>query len=87
MNGREIIKDIMGREGMSNAALANKLQVSQATLWDRIDAKPRNGKPRPDIPIALLSEMIQPMGYKVVVVPITASVPEEGYEIGERSGE
>lgn len=83
MNGREIIKDIMSRFNITNATLANRLGITPAALWDRIDTQPRKGKPRKDIPVSLLSEMVQVMDYKVVVIPSTARVPKDGYVIGE----
>ena len=83
MNGREIIKDIMTKLNISNSTLANRLGITQAALWDRIDTQPRKGKPRKDIPVSLLSEMVQVMDYKVVVIPSTARVPKDGYVIGE----
>ena len=83
MNGREILKDIMSRFNITNATLANRLGITPAALWDRIDTQPRKGKPRKDIPVSLLSEMVQVMDYKVVVIPSTARVPKDGYVIGE----
>lgn len=83
MNGREIIKDIMAKLTISNATLANRLGITQAALWDRIDTQPRKGKPRKDIPVSLLSEMVKVMDYKVVVVPVSTRVPADGYVIGE----
>lgn len=88
MNGREIIKDIMTKLNITNATLANRLGITPAALWDRIDTQPRKGKPRKDIPVSLLSEMVQVMDYKVVIIPTSARVPKEGYVIGEsNSGE
>lgn len=83
MNGREIIKDIMTKLNITNATLANRLGITPAALWDRIDTQPRKGKPRKDIPVSLLSEMVQVMDYKVVVIPTSARVPKDGYVIGE----
>ena len=83
MNGREIIKDIMTKLNISNSTLANRLGITPAALWDRIDTQPRKGKPRKDIPVSLLSEMVQVMDYKVVVIPSTARVLKDGYVIGE----
>lgn len=84
MNGREIIKDIMSQLNISNATLANRLGITQATLWDRIDTQPRKNKPRKDIPVSLLSEMVQVMDYKVMVVPASTRVPKHGYVINEK---
>lgn len=79
MNGREIIKDIMQKRGVTNTILANRLGISQAALWDRVDTQPRNKKPRKDIPVSLLSEMIQAMDYKVIIVPAKTRLPKDGY--------
>lgn len=84
MNGREIIRDIMTRLKITNAALANKLGITPAALWDRIDTQPRKGKPRKDIPVSLLSNMVQAMGYKVLIVPVDTMVPEDGYAIEDK---
>ena len=86
MNGREIIKDIMTKSNITNSALANKLGITQAALWDRIDTTPRKGKPRKDIPVSLLSEMVQAMDYKVTIVPSSTSVAENGYVIESYKG-
>lgn len=84
MNGREIIKDIMKKKEITNATLADTLKITQAALWDRIDTTPRGEKkPRKDIPVSLLSEMVRVMGYKVMVVPRNTRLPENGYLIGE----
>lgn len=81
MNGREIVRDIMAKLNIANVTLAGRLGITPAALWDRIDTHPRKGKPRKDIPVSLLSEMVQVMDYKVVVIPTTARVPKDGYVI------
>lgn len=81
MNGREIIKDIMAKMNITNSMLANRLGITQAALWDRIDTQPRKGKPRKDIPVSLLSEMVKVMDYKVMIVPSKTRVPADGYVI------
>lgn len=83
MNGREIIKNIMNLKGVTNTMLANRLGITQAALWDRIDTQPRKGKPRKDIPVSLLSEMVQVMDYKIMIVPSNTRLPKDGYLIGE----
>ena len=87
MNGREIIKDIMTKLNISNSTLANRLGITQAALWDRIDTKPRTGKPRKDIPVSLLSEMVQVMDYKVMIVPSNTRLPKDGYIIGDNDSQ
>ena len=87
MNGREIIKDIMSRFNITNATLANRLGITPAALWDRIDTQPRKGKPRKDIPVSLLSEMVQVMGYNVMIVPSNTRLPKDGYIIGDNDSQ
>ena len=86
MNNREIIKMIMREQEVSNSVLAKRLGVTQATLWDRLDTTPRKGKPRKDISVALFSEMLRALDYKVVVVPENARI-RDGYVIGEEETE
>lgn len=83
MNGREIIKAIMELKTINNATLASKLEITQAALWDRLDTQPRKNKPRKDIPVSLLSEMVDIMDYKVVVVPKNTIVSEDSFVIDE----
>lgn len=83
MNGRAIIRDIMKKHDVTNAALASRLGITQAALWDRLDTQPRKGKPRKDIPVSLLAEMIQVMDYKVMIVPANTRVPQDGYVINK----
>lgn len=83
MNGREIIKAIMELKTINNATLASKLKITQAALWDRLDTQPRKNKPRKDIPVSLLSEMVKIMGYKVVVVPKNTMISDDSFVIDE----
>lgn len=87
MNGREIIKAIMELKTINNATLASKLEITQAALWDRLDTQPRKNKPRKDIPVSLLSEMVSIMGYKVIVVPENTTVSDNSFVIGENTDE
>ena len=64
MDARETIKLIMKEKGVTNAELARRLSITQATLWDRLN----NRKGRKDIPVSLLSEMLAALEYKVVIV-------------------
>lgn len=79
MNGRKIIKEVMKSQAVSNVGLASRLGITQAALWDRIDTQPRKNKPRKDIPVSLLAEMLKAMDYKVIVAPESTPVPEDGY--------
>ena len=83
MNGREIIKAIMELKNINNATLASDLGITQAALWDRLDTQPRKNKPRKDIPVSLLSEMVNTMDYKVIVVPKNTTVSDDSFVIDE----
>lgn len=76
MKAREIIKVIMEKQGVNNASMADRLNISQAALWDRL-----NSKKVKDIPVSLLSEMLRCLDYKVVIVPRTSRISSEGYEV------
>lgn len=76
MTGREIIKQIMDEQGVSNAELAAKLNITQAALWDRL-----NNKKVKDIPLSLLSEMLRMLDYKIHIVPRESRVPDKGYKV------
>lgn len=80
MNGREIIKDIMNKEGKKNAEVAYSLGISQAALWDRL-----NNKKVKDIPLSLLVSMLRVLNYKVVIVPRNAKVPQDSYVVEQRA--
>lgn len=84
MTGREIIKDIMTKQGMSNSTYAKELSITSAALWDRLDTQPRKGKARKDIPVSLLTNMVNVLGYKLVVMPNEVEVPENWYEVDKR---
>lgn len=74
MNGREIVKEIMEREGKTNAEVADMLNITQAAMWDRL-----NNKKVKDISLSTLSEMLRVLGYKVAIVPRTHRLPDGGY--------
>lgn len=79
MEAREIIKNIMSADEVTNAELARRLDITQATVWDRLN----NKKGRKDIPVSLLKTMLSALGYKIVVVPDETPIPEGGYEVGQ----
>ena len=81
MNGREIIKDILTNKGITNSTYARELSITSAALWDRLDTQPRKGKARKDIPVSLLADMVDVLGYKLVVIPKEEDVAESWYEV------
>ena len=75
MRGRDILKEVMTAKSLSNAELATRLNVSNATIWERL-----NNKNVKDIPVSLMTTMLRAMDYKVIVVPANTRLPEGGYE-------
>ena len=76
MKAREITKVIMDKQGVNNASMAERLNITQAALWDRL-----NTKKAKDIPVSMLSEMLRALDYKVVIVPRSSRLPSDGYEV------
>lgn len=76
MRGREILKQVMEVKSLTNAQVAKRLKVSNATVWERL-----NNKNVKDIPVSLMSEMLRVMDYKVIVVPNESRIPDGGYEV------
>lgn len=64
MNGREMIKEIMNEKGITNATLAHRLGISQATIWERL-----NNKKTRDIPLSTFCDMICALDCDLLVVP------------------
>nr|DAD74378.1 MAG TPA: Regulatory protein-modification, helix-turn-helix, transcriptional regulato, DNA [Siphoviridae sp. ct3pR10] len=76
MTSKEIVSKIMKDQGVTNAELAAKLDLTQATLWDRLNPKKTN-----NMTVKKLGEMLKMLDYKVVVVPRKSRIPEGGYEV------
>lgn len=65
MNGREMIKAIMEEQGINNATAANRMGITQATLWERL-----NNKKTRDIPLSTFCDMLRALDCELVVVPV-----------------
>ena len=76
MKGREIVKEIMKEQGITNAQMADKLNITQAALWDRI-----NSSKVKDIPLSTLSDMLRALDYKIQIVPRDSRLPDKGYKV------
>ena len=76
MKAREITKVIMDKQGVNNASMADRLNITPAALWDRL-----NNKKVKDIPVSTLSEMLRALDYKVVIVPRSSRISADGYEV------
>ena len=76
MTTQDIIKDIMTKQGQTNASLANKLGISQAALWDRL-----NNNKRKELSISVLLKMLTLLDYKIQIVPRTKKLSDDSYEL------
>lgn len=76
MTSKEIVNDLMQKQGITNAEMAAKLDVSQAALWERLNPKKTN-----NMTVKKLNEMLRMLDYKIVVVPRKNRLPEGGYEV------
>lgn len=73
MTGKDIIKEIMDKEEVTNAQLANRLGVTQAVVWARL-----NNKSAKDMQLAVFDEMLNALGYELVIRKKTVNEePEE----------
>ena len=77
MTSKEIIKEIMKDQNVSNAAMAEKLNISPAALWDRLN----NTKNAKDLSVTTLNDMLRAVGYKIMIVPRDVRVPDKGYKV------
>ena len=62
MTGSEVIKRLMEIEDVTNAQLANRTGVTQATLWARLNNQSAKG-----LPVSVFSELLDALGYEIVV--------------------
>lgn len=61
MTGKDVIKELMDMNGMSNTELAEMTGVTQATAWARL-----NNTSAKDMSLAVFAEMLNAMGYELV---------------------
>lgn len=78
MKARDIVKEIMTNKELGNAEFARVLNITPATLWDRL-----NTKKAKDIPVSTLNEMLIALGYKIAIVPDDTAIPQDGFVVGE----
>jgi DNA-binding Xre family transcriptional regulator len=64
MNAKDLLKQLMAEKGVSNADMANRIGISQASVWDRL-----NNKKNKSLSISTLNSMLKAMDYEIVVVP------------------
>lgn len=76
MTSKEIVNNLMQAQGVTNAGMAAKLNLTQATLWDRLNPKKTN-----NMTIKKFNEMLKMLDYKIVAVPRKTRLPEGGFEV------
>lgn len=76
MTSKELIKTLMTEHDITNAEMAKTLGITQAALWDRL-----NSKKSDNTTVSKLGDMLNVMGYKIIVVPDEAPIPAGGYAI------
>lgn len=76
MTSKELIKTLMTEHDITNAEMAKTLGITQAALWDRLNTKKSD-----NTTVAKLGDMLNVMGYKIIVVPDEAPIPAGGYAI------
>ena len=62
MTGKDIIKDLMEKQDVTNAQLANRLGLTQATMWARL-----NNQSAKDLQLSVFYEMLDALGYEIVI--------------------
>ena len=70
MKPTEVMRKLMEEQGIGNAKLANRLGVTPAVAWDRVN----NEKKKNGMSVKMLVDMLAVMDYKVVVVPRESKV-------------
>lgn len=76
MTSKEIVNNLMRTQGVSNAKMAAKLNLTQAALWDRLNPKKTN-----NMTVKKFNEMLKMLDYKIVAVPRKTRLPEGGFEV------
>lgn len=76
MTSKEIVNNLMRAQGVSNAEMAAKLNLTQAALWDRLNPKKTN-----NMTIKKFNEMLKMLDYKIVAVPRKIRLSKGGFEV------
>lgn len=76
MTSKEIVNNLMQAQGVSNAEMAAKLNLTQAALWDRLNPKKTN-----NMTVKKFNEMLKMLDYKIVTVPRKTRLSEGGFEV------
>lgn len=76
MNSKEIVKTIMNEKEISNSALASRLNITPAALWQRL-----NYKQSKDLSVSVLTGILRQLDHKLVIMPRSSRVSPESYEV------
>ena len=77
MKAREVVIDIMNKQGITNAQLAHRMNISLATCWDMTANTKRSYEMQTKVMIPALSAL----DYKLVAVPRDTKVSPDWYLI------
>lgn len=78
MKGKEAIKEIMKTKGETNTSFADKLDITQQALWDRL-----NNRKNKDLSLIILCRMAKVLGYRVVLMPKSKHISDDMYVLTE----
>ena len=75
MKATEIIRKIVEQKGLKYSQLAYQLNTNGRVLYERSTQK--------NISVDKLNEMLQALGYKIVIMPYNVPVKDDWYEVKE----
>jgi len=73
MLATDAVKDILKKNDLTSGDIAKKIGKPTRMVWDRLSQQ--------NISVSRLNEMLAVLGYKVVIMPTDAELPEGGYEV------
>jgi transcriptional regulator with XRE-family HTH domain len=79
MNSKELVRKLIEEQGVSQADVAAKMDITPAALWDRISSKKTSS-----LSVKKLNEILRALGYEVVIMPrAKAGKIENAYVVEE----
>lgn len=73
MIAMEAVREIMRLKGVRPTALCDILNIKSNVLSERFKQK--------NVSVSKLNEMLNPMGYRVVVIPNDVTIPDSGFDV------
>lgn len=73
MTALEALKEIMSGKEVKQATLAKRLNITSATLCERLKQK--------NVSVKVLHSMLRVLDYKIVLVPADERMKDEWYEV------